>query len=72
MFLDKSLQVNALISDIFAQNRNKNTEYYPTYNYFSTIYNDMRSFNLSISYSFGNKKIKTTNKKIENLEQSRL
>ncbi len=72
MFLNKNLQVNALISDIFAQNRNKNEEYYPTYNYFSTIYNDMRSFNLSVSYSFGNKKIKTNNKKIDNQEKTRL
>lgn len=36
------------------------------------IYNDMRNLTFSLNYNFGNNKVKTNSKKIENTEKQRL
>lgn len=70
-FLDKKLNVSAVLSDAF---KTLNSEGY-SYNsgYRSEFYNymDQRRFTLSISYSFGNNKVKGANKNVKFDESSR-
>lgn len=70
-FLDKKLNVSAVFSDLF---KTLNFETYSYNNGFrseSYSYNDNRRFNLSVSYSFGNNKVKGANKYIDFEEQDR-
>ena len=70
--MDKTLQLSISINDIFAQNRNRVEEYYSNYNYFSSIYNDIRNINLTFNYNFGNKKVKNKSRKSDIEEKTRL
>ena len=72
MQFNKNLQVSIIAYDLFAQNRNRGTETYPNYRYSTNIYNDIRNITLSLNYKFGNNKVKTNNKRIENSESQRL
>ena len=72
MQFNKNLQVSLIAYDLFAQNRNRGIETYPNYRYSTNIYNDIRNITLSLNYKFGNNKVKTNNKRIENSESQRL
>ena len=72
LLMDKTLQLSISINDIFAQNRNRVEEYYSNYNYFSSIYNDIRNINLTFNYNFGNKKVKNKSRKSDIEEKTRL
>lgn len=70
-FLGKKLNVSAVFSDLF---KTLNIDTYANNNGFSSesySYNDSRKFNFSVSYSFGNKKVKGANKYIDFEEQDR-
>jgi len=67
---NKKLNISSMITDLFEQNRNKTLEVYPTYRYNTNIYNDIRKFNISLSYTFGGNAKKM--KKINLEEQDRL
>ncbi|HCM34184.1 outer membrane beta-barrel family protein [Chryseobacterium sp.] len=64
---EKKLQVNMTVQDILKGMRFKGNSYYSTYYTHSDNYYDARSFNLSVTYQFGNNKVKGNNKKA-NLE----
>ena len=72
MQFNKNLQVSIIAYDLFAQNRNRGIETYPIYRYSTNIYNDIRNITFSLNYKFGNNKVKTNNKRIENSESQRL
>jgi len=71
-FLDKRLSLNASVSDIFRQNRNRNREIYQNYTFNSKIYNDIRRLNVALTYTFGNNKSKTSRRKGDDSDKSRL
>ncbi|MCH2192764.1 outer membrane beta-barrel family protein [Kordia sp.] len=71
-FYDKRLTLNTFVSDIFRQNRSRNREIYQDYRFNSKIYNDIRRFNLSLTYTFGNNKSKSSNRGIDDSDKDRL
>ncbi|WP_248874984.1 outer membrane beta-barrel family protein [Epilithonimonas zeae] len=68
---DKKLQVNFVISDVFKTLKNNGYSYNGNFRSEFNQYNDYRGFKLSLTYSFGNKKVKGVNKNIDFKEQSR-
>ena len=71
-FLDKKIQANFVITDVFKTMKNKGYSYNGEYRSEFDQYNDYRGFKLSITYSFGNDKVKGMNKKINFDEQNRV
>jgi outer membrane receptor protein involved in Fe transport len=71
-FLEKRLTLNASVSDIFRQNRNRNREIYQNYTFNSRIYNDIRRLNVALTYTFGNNKSKSSKRKADDSDKSRL
>jgi hypothetical protein len=71
-FLDKNLILNVAVSDIFRQANSKVVERYPTFAWRSNVYNDQRNLNLSLTYKFGNKKAKTTERNVDDSDKNRL
>ncbi|EDP96139.1 TonB-dependent receptor [Kordia algicida OT-1] len=71
-FMDKRLTLNASVSDIFRQNRNRNREIYQNYTFNSRIYNDIRRLNVALTYTFGNNKSKSSRRKADDSDKSRL
>lgn len=65
---EKKLQVNMTVQDILKGMKFKGNAYYSSYYTNSNNYYDARSFNLSVTYQFGNNKVKGNNKKA-NLEE---
>lgn len=65
---EKKLQVNMTVQDILQGMKFRGNSYYSTYYTQSNNYYDVRSFNLSVTYQFGNNKVKGNNKKA-NLEE---
>lgn len=70
-FLDKKLQANFVIIDLFKTINNKGFSYNGEYRSEFDQYNDYRGFKLSLTYSLGNSKIKGDVKKINFEEQNR-
>lgn len=70
-FLDDQLQINILFQDIFKGAISKGYAIYSDYITRIENYYDFRGGRISISYSFGNKKIKGSNKKINFEEKQR-
>ncbi|MHC5352815.1 TonB-dependent receptor domain-containing protein [Myroides sp. LJL115] len=68
--LSKKLSLNASYMDVFRQNRNSGYENYPSYSYRTAVYNDIRKFNLTLTYLFGKQKKKIKERPIE--EESRI
>ncbi|AZA77606.1 TonB-dependent receptor [Chryseobacterium sp. G0186] len=56
--MEKSLQINAMVSDIFKQSRSIGEIYYSTGTHSYNNYYDARRLTLSATYTFGNKKVK--------------
>jgi len=71
-FFNKRLTLNTYVSDIFRQNRSRNREIYQDYRFNSKIYNDIRRFNLALTYTFGNNKSKSSNRTIDDSDKNRL
>jgi outer membrane receptor protein involved in Fe transport len=71
-FLEKRLTLNASVSDIFRQNRNRNREIYQNYTFNSRMYNDIRRLNVALTYTFGNNKSKSSKRKADDSDKSRL
>lgn len=68
---DKNLQISAIINDAFRQNYVKGISYFSNYNQTYGNYYDDRSFNLTLVYHFGNKKINSRNKPVQFDENNR-
>ncbi len=71
-FIQKRLTLNISISDVFRQNRNRNREVYQNYTFNSKLYNDIRKLDLSLTYTFGNNKSKSSRRKIDDSDKNRL
>lgn len=71
-FLNKKLELNASVSDIFRQNRNRGREIYQNYTFNSKIYNDIRRLNVALTYKFGNNKSKSSKRKVDDSDKTRL
>ncbi len=67
--LEKQLQINISVSDIFKQLKDKRTYYYSTYNQYVDSYNDTRALNIGVTYKFG--KLKASNKSVNFEEKQR-
>lgn len=70
-FFDKKLQANFVINDLFKTIKNNGYSYNGAYRSEFDQYNDYRGFKLSLTYSFGNTKVKGANKNINFEEQNR-
>lgn len=68
---DKKLQANLVISDAFKTLKNSGYSYNGEYRSEFDQYNDYRNVKLSLTYSFGNAKVKGANKNINFEEQNR-
>lgn len=70
-FMEKSLQINALINDIFKQARSRGKMLYESYEMHFDNYYNYQGFTLSATYNFGNAKVKGTNRIIKFDEKNR-
>ncbi|WP_261511184.1 outer membrane beta-barrel family protein [Chryseobacterium paludis] len=70
--MDKNLQMNLVVSDIFRQAKSNGEIYYTNSTHFYDNYYDGRRLNLSLTYNFGNKKIKGTDRNIKFDEKNRV
>lgn len=62
--MQKDLQINLFVSDIFKQSRSKGEIYYTTGSHYFNNYYDARRLTLSATYNFGNKKVKGANRNV--------
>jgi outer membrane receptor protein involved in Fe transport len=70
--LEDNLQVNISGNDLFKQNRNVGEEQYQNFTQFSSIYNDMRNFTISLTYKIGNKNVRQRRSGKYNEDKQRL
>ena len=70
-FYDKKLNISAVISDVFRTLKNDGYSYNSGYRSEFYNYNDHRRLTFTMSYSFGNNKVKGMNKNIKFDEQYR-
>jgi hypothetical protein len=69
--LNKTLNLNATVEDVFKGTVSKGTMYYENFIQTFNNYYDNRRISLSVSYNFGNKNIKAKNKQIQFSEKAR-
>ncbi|PQA91721.1 hypothetical protein B0A69_18055 [Chryseobacterium shigense] len=69
--MEKKLRVNMMVEDIFRGTQSKGKIFYDEFTQFYNNYYDTRRFTLNLTYSFGNKNIKTNNKQIQLEEKNR-
>ncbi|MBP2618246.1 outer membrane beta-barrel family protein [Chryseobacterium jejuense] len=69
--MDKNLLINASVADIFRQSKGKGTLYYTNSTHYIDHYWDARRLNLSVTYTFGNKKVKETDHHVKFDEKNR-
>ncbi|MCJ7932944.1 MAG: outer membrane beta-barrel family protein [Chryseobacterium sp.] len=69
--MEKSLQLNLLVSDIFRQSKSKGQIYYTTGTHSFNNYYDARRLTLSAAYTFGNKKVKGASRNVNFDEKNR-
>ncbi|MDM1556654.1 MULTISPECIES: outer membrane beta-barrel family protein [Chryseobacterium] len=69
--MDKNLQVNVFVSDIFKQARSKGEIFYTTGSHYFNNYYDARRLTVSATYTFGNKKVKGANRNVNFDEKNR-
>nr|WP_315026607.1 TonB dependent receptor [uncultured Chryseobacterium sp.] len=70
--MEKSLQVNLLVSDIFKQSRSRGQIFYTTGTHSFNNYYDARRLTLSATYTFGNKKVKGADRNVKFDEKNRV
>ena len=71
-FLSKKLNINAYLTDPFNTTIARNSVNFNNFQFENRIFNDNRSFNLSVVYKFGNNKSKNNERKVDNSEKDRL
>ena len=69
--MDKQLQINATVNNIFAMRWSATTYYTDNTQSFNNYW-DGRAFRLSVNYTFGNKKKQITKKQISFEEKDRV
>ncbi|REC49552.1 outer membrane beta-barrel family protein [Chryseobacterium pennipullorum] len=69
--MEKNLQINMMVSDIFKQSKSLGQIYYTTGTHFFNNYYDARRLTLSATYTFGNKKVKGAERNIKFEEKYR-
>lgn len=69
--MEKSLQVNLLVSDIFKQSRSRGQIFYTTGTHSFNNYYDARRLTISATYTFGNKKVKGADRNVKFEEKNR-
>lgn len=62
--MEKNIQINATVSDIFKQARSIGEIYYSTGTHSYNNYYDTRRFTLSATYTFGNRKVKEAGRNV--------
>ncbi|WP_294200025.1 outer membrane beta-barrel family protein [uncultured Chryseobacterium sp.] len=70
--MEKKLRVNIMVEDIFRGTQSKGKIFYDEFTQFYNNYYDTRRFTLNMTYTFGNKNVKTNNKQIQLEEKSRV
>ncbi|AZA81088.1 TonB-dependent receptor [Chryseobacterium lactis] len=70
-FVEKALQINLSVSDIFKQSVYKGDKYFADNTQSFNNYWDARRMTLSITYNFGNQKLKSNNRAINFEEKNR-
>lgn len=70
-FMDKKLQINMTVQDIFKGMKFRGKAYYSSYSTYSNNYYDARTFTISATYQFGNNKVKGNSKQIKLEEADR-
>ncbi|NIF07379.1 TonB-dependent receptor [Chryseobacterium sp. Tr-659] len=70
-FVEKALQINLSVSDIFKQSVYKGDMYFADNTQSFNNYWDARRMTLSITYNFGNQKVKSNNRAVNFEEKSR-
>jgi len=71
-FPKQNLNLNVSFNDVLRQSVAKGKMKYPNFIWKSNIYNDMRSFQIALTYNFGNKKSKSADRQIDDSEKSRI
>ncbi len=69
--INKDLQMNVYVSDIFRQAKSHGQIYYLNSTHEFNNYYDGQSMTVSVTYNFGNKKVKTQNRNVKFEEKNR-
>lgn len=69
--MEKKMQINIFFEDVFKKAISQGQSVYADFVMRNRNYYDLRSFNISLNYSFGNSKVKGANKNINFDERSR-
>ncbi|WP_353149403.1 TonB-dependent receptor [Chryseobacterium sp.] len=69
--MDKNLQINLFVSDIFKQSKSLGRIFYTTGTHYFNNYYDARRLTLSATYTFGNKKVKGADRNVRFDEKNR-
>lgn len=69
--MEKSLQMNLFVSDIFKEAKSKGKIFYTTGTHYYNNYYDARRLTLSVTYTFGNKKVKGADRNVKFDEKNR-
>ena len=69
--MDKKMQINIFFEDVFKKAISQGQSVYSDFIMKNKNYYDLRSFNISLNYSFGNGKVKGANKNINFDERNR-
>ncbi|MDV7697223.1 TonB-dependent receptor [Chryseobacterium soli] len=69
--MNKDLQMNIYVSDIFKQAKSNGEIYYQDSTHFFDNYYDSRALTVSLTYNFGNKKIKGADRNVKFDEKNR-
>ncbi|MDW9380371.1 TonB-dependent receptor domain-containing protein [Chryseobacterium sp. JV558] len=70
-FMERSLQLNVFVSDILKQGKSLGEIYYTTGTHSYNNYYDARRLTVSATYTFGNKKVKGTDRNVRFDEKNR-
>ncbi len=71
-FFSKKLNINVYLTDPINTTIARNTVNFDDFQFKNRVFNDNRSFNLSVVYKFGNNKSKNNDRKVDNSEKDRL
>ncbi|WP_100074819.1 TonB-dependent receptor domain-containing protein [Chryseobacterium camelliae] len=69
--MDKKMQINVFVEDVFKKAISQGQSVYTDFIMKNRNYYDLRSFNISVNYSFGNSKVKGANRNINFDEKNR-
>jgi len=69
--MDKKMQINVFVEDVFKKAISQGQSVYADFIMKNRNYYDLRSFNISVNYSFGNSKVKGANRNINFDEKNR-